>query len=81
MSAPIGSPSYWAAIQVLAADYTRDLRTRHCGEVWEYYPEIHETAAYQLTDSLAREGGRPTPAEVEWAVQQLAADPDAEVES
>lgn len=71
MTAAIGSVEWQTAIRILAADYTRDLRARYCGQVWAYYTPICEAAAMDLTDELAREPEWPTPAEVEWATRQL----------
>ncbi|QHO91048.1 hypothetical protein CWT12_06550 [Actinomyces sp. 432] len=75
MTAAVGSVEWRTAVRILAADYTRELRVRYCGQVWEHYTPICEAAAMDLTDELAREPEWPTPAEVEWATRQLAPNP------
>ncbi|MDU0348308.1 hypothetical protein [Actinomyces sp. MRS3W] len=73
MTAEIDSVEYKSAIQILVYDHARHLTETYSGQVWEYYPEIHEHAARQLADELSRWPRRPTPAEVEWAEEQLRA--------
>ncbi|WP_128683428.1 hypothetical protein [Actinomyces qiguomingii] len=71
-----GDPrNYWQALRTLLLDHTRTLLEIYSGGVWEYYPEISEQAADQLAAELAIWPRREPPAEVEWAMRQLAPHP------